>query len=156
MPPEPQPLADPDASAVPGPLARLRRGVRHSHNWFQLVRFCSVGASGYVVNLAIFGLCVGPLDSGHRIAAVAAFCVAVLNNFTWNRRWTFSTAGNALHQQAFRFMTTSVFAFLGAFLILELLVRSGMPELPAQAVSIVCATPLSFVGNKVWTFSAGA
>jgi len=28
----------------------------------------------------------------------------------------------------------------------------GVAELPAQAISIVMATPLNFVGNKMWSF----
>jgi putative flippase GtrA len=30
---------------------------------------------------------------------------------------------------------------------------AGLPELPAQAISIVAATPLNFIGNKMWSFS---
>ena len=29
---------------------------------------------------------------------------------------------------------------------------AGMPELPAQAISIEVATPLNFIGNKMWSF----
>jgi putative flippase GtrA len=28
-----------------------------------------------------------------------------------------------------------------------------MAEVPAQAVSIVAATPLNFIGNKMWSFA---
>ena len=44
-------------------------------------------------------------------------------------------------------------AFLFAAAILEVLVNgAGMAEIPAQAISIVAATPLNFVGNKMWSF----
>ena len=37
--------------------------------------------------------------------------------------------------------------------MLELLVSvAGVAELPAQAISIVAATPLNFIGNKMWSF----
>ena len=144
-------MADP---STPPALARLRRGVRHSHNWVQLLRFGIVGASGYVVNLSVFAICVEVLDLGYRTGAVLAFLFAVANNFAWNRKWTFSGADNRLRQQAVRFLGTSVAAFLGALLVLELLVSGGVAPLPAQAISIVCATPLNFIANKIWTFSA--
>ena len=36
---------------------------------------------------------------------------------------------------------------------LELLVAvAGAPEVPAQAIAVACATPLNFVGNKLWSF----
>jgi len=30
---------------------------------------------------------------------------------------------------------------------------AGLPELLAQAISIVAATPLNFIGNKMWSFA---
>ena len=45
-------------------------------------------------------------------------------------------------------------AFLFAAAVLEVLVTvAGVPEVPAQAISIVAATPLNFVGNKMWSFA---
>ncbi len=132
---------------------RVREGVRRRHNWVQLVKFCAVGGSGYVVNLAVFALAVGVFDLHHLIAATAAFVVAVLNNFWWNRHWTFGAKEGHAGFQAARFFTVSVGAFLFAAAILEALVNGAdMAEIPAQAISIVAATPLNFVGNKMWSF----
>jgi putative flippase GtrA len=53
-----------------------------------------------------------------------------------------------------RFFTVSTAAFLFAAAVLELLVSvAGLPELPAQAIAIASATPLNFIGNKMWSFS---
>jgi putative flippase GtrA len=132
---------------------RLRAGLRKPHNWLQLMKFCAVGASGYVVNLCVFALFVGPLDAHHLVAATAAFAVAVTNNFWWNRHWTFRARGGRAGFQAARFFTVSVAAFIFAAAILELLVSVvGVAELPAQAISIIAATPLNFIGNKMWSF----
>ena len=133
---------------------RLRAGLRKPHNWVQLLKFCAVGASGYVVNLCVFALCVEGLGIHHLAGATAAFVVAVLNNFWWNRHWTFRARSGHAGFQAARFFTVSVVAFLFAASILELLVSvAELPELPAQAISIVMATPLNFIGNKMWSFS---
>ena len=44
---------------APAPAhVRVRAGLRKSHNWRQLVKFCIVGGSGYVVNLCVFALFV--------------------------------------------------------------------------------------------------
>ena len=38
--------------------------------------------------------------------------------------------------------------------MLELLVSvAGVAEVLAQAISIVVATPLNFIGNKMWSFA---
>ena len=29
---------------------------------------------------------------------------------------------------------------------------AGLPKIPAQAISLVAATPFNFVGNKMWSF----
>jgi putative flippase GtrA len=133
---------------------RVRAGLRKPHNWVQLLKFCAVGASGYVVNLSVFALCVEGLGAHHLVGATVAFVVAVLNNFWWNRHWTFRARGGHAGFQAARFFTVSVVAFLFAASILELLVSvAEMPELPAQAISIIVATPLNFIGNKMWSFA---
>ena len=136
--------------------ARMHAGVRRPANWMELVRFGIVGASGYVVNLAVFTLLVHGADAHYRLAATAAFVVAVANNFLWNRRWTFRARHGHAGFQAARFLAVSVAAFLAAAVILELLVTgSGLHEIPAQAISVVAATPLNFIGNKMWSFAAG-
>ena len=132
---------------------RMRAGLARPHNWMQLLKFCAVGVSGYVVNLCVFAACVELLDLHHLIAATIAFAVAVLNNFWWNRHWTFRAGGGRARFQAARFFAVSVGAFVFAAAMLELLVSvAGVAELPAQAISIIAATPLNFIGNKMWSF----
>jgi putative flippase GtrA len=132
---------------------RVRHGLRRPHNWVQLVKFCVVGGSGYVVNLTVFTIVVEALGAHHLVGATAAFVVAVMNNFWWNRHWTFRAGRGHAGFQAARFFAVSIAAFLVAASILELLVSvAGVAEVPAQAVSIVAATPLNFVGNKMWSF----
>ena len=47
-------------------------------------------------------------------------------------------------------------AFLFSLAVLELLVTSlGAPKVLAQAISLILATPLNFVGNKMWSFGQG-
>ena len=135
---------------------RVQAGMRRPHNWVQLVKFCTVGGSGYVVNLCVFALAYKVLDLHHLAAATVAFVVAVFNNFWWNRHWTFGQHGARDHHagfQAARFFTVSVLAFLFAAAVLESLIRFGdVRPVLAQAISIVAATPLNFIGNKMWTF----
>jgi len=134
---------------------RVRHGLRRPHNWVQLVKFWAVGASGYAVNLVVFGVSVGPLGLHHLIAATAAYVVAVSNNFWWNRHWTFGARDGHAGFQAARFFTISTGAFLVQISLLALLVGLGLPKLSAQAISIVLAMPFNFIGNKMWSFRRG-
>jgi putative flippase GtrA len=151
-------MPDDGEAAVVQPSPRLhvrvRSGLRRPHNWLQLIKFCAVGASGYAVNLAVFALCVEALGVHHLIGATAAFVVAVTNNFWWNRHWTFKARGGHAGFQAARFFAVSGVAFLFALAVLELLVSViGVPDVPAQATAIIVATPLNFIGNKMWSFA---
>lgn len=127
--------------------------MRRPHNWLQLVKFCLVGGSGFLVNLTVFALATELLGLHHLEGAGVAYVVAVTNNFLWNRLWTFRARDGHAGFQAARFFAISTAAALLAAGILEVLVSVvGVAELPAQAVSIVMATPLNFVGNKMWSF----
>ena len=131
---------------------RVARALRHPGNWAQLAKFCTVGATGYVVNLAVFSLLVVGLDVHHLVAAVGSFLVAVTNNYTWNRLWTFRRSRGHVAYQGLRFLVVSTLALAANLVVLELLVRAGLDEVPAQALAIVLVTPLNFVGNKLWSF----
>jgi putative flippase GtrA len=148
---EPQPasvIATPAAGSLPGVLREVRRG---SH-WAQLMRFAAVGASGYFVNLAVYWLALSAKVE-YRAAATAAFAVALVNNFAWNRVWTFRDSPGRMGGQAFRFVIVSTAAFVLALAVLSVLVRdAGISKLVAQAAAIVAVTPVSFLANKLWSF----
>ena len=132
---------------------RVRHGMRKPHNWVQLAKFLLVGLSGYVVNLTVFTFAIEILGVHHIAAATLAFVVAVTNNFWWNRHWTFAARGGHAGFQAARFLTVSVVAVLIQVAILELLISvAGLPKVGAQAISLVLATPVNFIGNKLWSF----
>jgi dolichol-phosphate mannosyltransferase len=133
---------------------RIHLGTRKPANWLQLFKFALVGVSGYVVNLIVFALLAEAAAVHHIPAAIAAFCVAVLNNFWWNRHWTFRARSGHAGFQAARFFAVSVVALGVNLVVLELLVSAvGVAEVPAQAVAVAVAMPVNFVGNKLWTFS---
>ena len=75
------------------------------------------------------------------------------NNFLINRHWTFDAAEGHAGFQAARFFTVSVVA-LGVNLVVLALLVDGLDvaEIPAQAVAVALATPVNFIGNKLWTF----
>lgn len=145
-----------EATVVALPLhRRVRHGLRHPHNWLQLVRYGLVGVSGYAINLGVFALAVHAAGVDYRIAAVLAFAISVANNFWWNRHWTFDARGGHAGFQAARFLAVSVGAFLFSYAVLLALVEGAeLPEVLAQAIAIVAATPLSFLGQKLWSFRA--
>lgn len=133
---------------------RIGEGVRQPANWLQLLKFAIVGGSGYLVNLAVFAVLASGFGFHHLVAAVGAFCVAVTNNFLWNRYWTFAAANGSASFQAVRFFTVSVASLLLNLAVLEVLVTgTSLGELPAQAIAVAVAMPFNFLGNRLWTFA---
>lgn len=131
---------------------RARRALRARHNWLQLAKFCTVGASGYAVNLAVFTALLHGAGIHYRLAAVGSFVVAVSNNYTWNRVWTFRGQRGHFAYQGMRFFVVSAIALAANVAVLSVLVGLGLDEVLSQAIAIVLVTPLNFVGNKLWSF----
>jgi putative flippase GtrA len=131
---------------------RAGAALRRPHNWVQLAKFCTVGATGYVVNLTVFSALLLWADWHHLAAATVSFLVAVTNNYVWNRLWTFRGQRGHVAYQGIRFLVVAVCALAANLLILGGLVALGVEEIPAQAIAIILVTPLNFVGNKLWSF----
>ena len=106
----------PSASAA---LARTRGALGRRDNWLQLLRFCLVGASGYVVNLAVYTLLLKVGDVHYLLAATGSFLVAVTSNYTWNRLWTFRGQRGHVAYQGLRFLVVSTIALAANLVILH-------------------------------------
>jgi putative flippase GtrA len=129
---------------------RATRALRRPHNWAQLARFSAVGASGYVVNLAVYTLL---LRLGAHTAAAISFVVAAANNYWWNRHWTFAHQKGHFGAQGARFLAVSTAALLvNQLWLLVFLDVVGLGKIVSQAIAIILVTPLNFVGNKLWSF----
>jgi putative flippase GtrA len=142
-----------DAASVGfrGHAQRFHLGLRSHHNWLELMRFCVVGGSGYVINVGLFTLAYRSLP--YPIAFVIAFVVAATSNFIWNRVWTFRIEHGVPHVQYARFLAVSLLALAIDLVALALLVEVfGVHKPVAAAIAIVVATPISFLGNKLWSF----
>jgi dolichol-phosphate mannosyltransferase len=147
-------MQDERAAAV-SPIAAARNratsALRRPHNWVQLAKFCTVGATGYVVNLAVYTTLISA-GLHYNLAAACSFLVAVTNNYTWNRLWTFRGQRGHLGYQGARFFVVSLLALGANELLLTAFVALGMGKVLAQAIAIVLVTPINFVGNKLWSF----
>jgi putative flippase GtrA len=132
--------------------SRAAQALRRPHNWMQLAKFSAVGASGYVLNLAVYATLLKLAGFHYLGAAVGSFLVAVSNNYLWNRLWTFRHQRGHVAYQGMRFLVVAVVALGANLVVLRLLVGLEVGKILAQAIAIVLVTPLNFVGNKLWSF----
>jgi putative flippase GtrA len=134
--------------------SRAGQALRRPHNWVQLAKFSAVGASGYVINLAVYTALLRGADFHYAAAATCSFLVAVTNNYVWNRLWTFHAQRGHYGWQGLRFLTVAVIAYAANLGLLTGLIALGLDKVLSQAIAVVLVTPLNFVGNKLWSFRA--
>ena len=132
--------------------SRALDALRAPHNWVQLAKFCTVGATGYVINLAVYTALLKWAGLHYLGAATVSFIVAVSSNYWWNRHWTFRGERGNFAFQGMRFFVVSGVVFGANLVLLRALVEFGVGKVLAQAIAVVAVTPLNFLGNKLWSF----
>jgi putative flippase GtrA len=148
------------ASARAMDRARLayRKGmyeVRHSENHKQMVRFLCVGASGFAINFVADWIFLHAVGLDYKLAFCAAFICASINNFFWNRHWTFKAHQARPGRQAVRFFVVQMLIALCAYwIMIGLVAATNMWKVPADGVAWILVTPVSFLLQKLWSFKA--
>ncbi|MGN6609803.1 MAG: GtrA family protein [Jatrophihabitans sp.] len=132
--------------------ARTRPRLHRRADWLQFARFATVGASGYLVNLAAYTVLVRQAGWHYAVAATLSFLTAASWNYMWNRLWTFRRERGSVAVQGLRFLIVSVSVYAANLAVLTLLVAAGLGAITAQALAIVLVTPGNFLGNKWWSF----
>jgi dolichol-phosphate mannosyltransferase len=137
--------------------------------WLSRIRYFKfgvVGASGTVVNMAVLFLCHNYVfdaleaDLGKPYVSLAvAIAVATLNNFSWNRLWTWADRrdlGADIRAQPYvpQLLKYALASWFGIALQygLTLWLTHFMHYLLANVLAIVVASVSNFVANDRWTF----
>ena len=155
----------------------MRRGVLNALRWlekFRYLKFGIVGASGTVVNLVVLQLgheylftAMEPPGSKPYASLALAITLATLNNFTWNRLWTWSDRVKAeafaqhtdpehpgtgqLTREFGKYAAASGFGSALQY-VLTLLLSGTMDYRLANVIAIVIASVSNFLANDKWTF----
>ena len=133
--------------------------------WFfrkRFIKFGTVGASGVVVNLGVLFLCqeyllvaISSPDMRLNVSlALAIFC-ATINNFFWNRAWTWRDRTHHPDKHLIlHFGQYALACWVGIVLqvILTKLFVIYVYYLIANATAIVLASVFNFLVNNFWTF----
>jgi putative flippase GtrA len=125
-------------------------------------RFAVVGASGTIVNLAILYLgheylfrSIASATLRLNLALALAVFVATINNFAWNRLWTWRDRREHVHTPlVLQFVQYGLACWLGILLqfVITTLLASHVHYLIANLVAIVVSSVANFVVNDNWTF----
>ena len=118
--------------------SRAGQALRRPHNWVQLAKFSAVGASGYVINLAVYTALLRGADFHYAAAATCSFLVAVTNNYTWNRLWTFHAQRGHYGWQGLRFLVVAAVAYAANLGLLAGLIALGLDKIVSPRCAREC------------------
>jgi putative flippase GtrA len=120
----------------------------------EAVRYATVGALGFALQLGSFALLVHVFGVPYVAAGIAAAALTLLNNFVLNRHWTFEVAHGRLSRQARRFLVISLFFAGLQVVILHLLVVIGVAKVLAEMISALAVVPPNFFTQRRLAFTA--
>ena len=138
---------------------------------YRFIKFGIVGASGVVVNLTVLYLgheyLFNAIEASYKkpyLSLALAIALATLNNFTWNRLWTWADRVKTLEADEIQpvslrllgmefgqYVTASAFGS-GLQYVLTLLLSGSMDYRVANIIAIIAASVSNFLANDRWTF----
>ncbi len=138
---------------------------------YRYLKFGIVGASGTVVNLVVLYLgheyLFAAIEATYKkpyLSLALAITLATINNFTWNRLWTWSDRVRTLEAQEAQpvslrllgmefgqYVTASAFGSALQY-VLTLLLSGSMDYRIANVIAILAASVSNFLANDRWTF----
>ena len=134
-------------------------------NWKFFIKYVIVGASGTLIDVGGFTALIRYTSLNRFIAATFSFIAAVINNFTWNKIWTFHDHDKNVTKQFSKFFLVSIgglalnLFFLWFFaLIIALFLGMASQDLPVYANSLAklgasgAVLTYNFLMNRFWTF----
>ena len=143
----------------------------HRLEQIRYLKFGLVGASGTVVNLVVLYLgrqyLFASLEAHSNrpyLSLALAIAVATLNNFTWNRLWTWADrSALPTNTPTHRPVPATLLLQLGTYALaswfgialqygLTLWLSGAMHYMLANIIAIVIASVSNFLANDKWTF----
>ena len=139
-------------------IAPVCRVIRH-----RFIKFSIVGSSGVIVNLTVLYTsqemilrAVYPSEVRLRFSLALAIFVATINNYLWNRSWTW---GDRKENRRFVFWRQMGQYFIACALaivlqfVLTILFAHFIHYLIANILAIILAAIFNYVINDIWTFA---
>jgi putative flippase GtrA len=122
--------------------------VQEKAFWFALI-----GGSGTVITFVILTFLHKGLGWGIALSNIPAYSAGIVNNYTWNRLWTYRHQENgSVVQQGMAFTAISVVGLVINTLLLAGLEHGGAPYLVAFALATVLTFVWNFTANHNLTF----
>lgn len=137
---------------------KIRKLLRH-----RFIKFGTVGASGTIVNLIMLHINqeillrnIDPFETRLKLSLALAIFLATINNYLWNRMWTWN---DRKRKDAYGFFLQMGQYFLACGLAISLqylftiIFSRFIYYLVANIISIILAAIFVYIINDIWTFA---
>jgi len=133
----------------------------NTHEHQRVLRFLVVGASGTALDVVLF-LALKAMGVPTLAANILAYSAGIVNNFVWNRCWTFADArSKSLGTQFGQFALVSLIGLplnSGMVLAVEALFVAMLGDtawsyLPAKLMATGVSVAWNYGANRYWTFN---
>ncbi|WP_181766859.1 GtrA family protein [Streptomyces albidus (ex Kaewkla and Franco 2021)] len=142
-------------------LKRLRTRLERLAR--EVAKFGAVGAVGFLVNVAVFNLCIHTLQLAPIRSGVISQVVAIGTNYLGNRYWTYRHTD----KRRIRRETVAFFAFSGVALVIENAVLAvshyGLgftsplaDNIAKNVIGLGIGTVFRFWTYRTWVFTSGS
>jgi putative flippase GtrA len=125
-----------------------------SHPLPQLVRYCVIAGGGYLLAVAAYSF---ELKAGvpPYLGLGIAFVLNGLFNFALIRMWAFPSSGRSVGSDLARFCGVAAVSFIVNYAVFATLYSAiGLAADTSQRLGILIAAPVTFLGNRAWSFRA--
>lgn len=124
----------------------------------RFLRFNGVGVAGFVLQIALLTVLVS-FGVHYLVATALAVEAAILHNFFWHERWTWSdrpAGGRARLLRLGRFHALNgMVSLAGNLLLMRLFVGAfGMPPIPANLLSVLACAAINYFGSDRVVFKS--
>ncbi len=122
----------------------------------KILKFSSVGALGSITNISIYSMLVF-VNINYNIASILAFIVAVTQNYTLNKRWTFKDHNTKTKKKFIKYFILNLSSFMINLGVLNLVVlnfdESNLTKIIGQILGIGVAMGFNFLGSYLVIFA---
>lgn len=119
----------------------------------EIIRFAIVGTANFLIIMAVSWLLMHLFSINFYVANIAAYVLALVNNFYWNRIWVFRSTGGRMGRQALMFLAAYGIAYLVQLGVIAVLVQwVGVNKDLANFIGLFQFGATNFLLNKFFAF----
>jgi len=124
---------------------------------FRFMKFCTVGGSGLLVNIAMFYFLHFIMKIDINFSSICSFIAASLNNYIINTIWTFRPTKSPLgYVNYFKYLSANLTGLMINIAVLNMvvLIMGKQVVLYAQLLGILAATAFNYFLSSKFVFKS--